>query len=348
MKELIRARARELGFDACRFSSALAPPYAEHFRRWLAQGRHGTMGYLERTVAKRMDPALVLAGVRSVVSVAASYHRDGKEAGGDGQGPRGVVARYARAADYHDVLAPELATLAACIGTLGGPHIRSLWYVDTGPVLEKSLAGRAGIGFVGKHTNLVARDLGNWFVLGEILTTVDLEPDPPEPNRCGTCTRCVEACPTGAIDAPFHLDARRCISYLTIEFRGSIPAEFRSAIGDRIFGCDDCLAACPWNRFAREGRLMRQHARADLEAPSLAGLLRLDEAGFRARFADTPLLRAKRRGLLRNVCIALGNVGSPAELPDLERAAADPEPLIAEHASWAIGAIRERFEHAAR
>jgi epoxyqueuosine reductase len=204
------------------------------------------------------------------------------------------------------------------------------------------LAERAGLGFVGKHTNLISRKLGNWIFLSEIITTLELKPDGSEKNHCGKCTRCISACPTAAITAPFQLDARRCISYLTIELKGAIPIEFRRAIGNRIYGCDDCLAACPWNRFAREGQLMKAHARNDLDAPDLIELLSLDDAGFKKRFAGSPILRTKRRGLLRNVCVALGNVGDASALPALERARQDVEPLIAEHAAWAIGEIRLR------
>jgi epoxyqueuosine reductase len=208
--------------------------------------------------------------------------------------------------------------------------------VDTGPLLERDFAQRAGLGFVGKHTNVISRQLGNWIFLAEIITTLELEPDAPENNHCGNCVRCLAACPTNAITAPFQLDARRCISYLSIELKGSIPVELRPAIGNRIFGCDDCLAACPWNRFAREGNLMKTHARPELAAPDLIELLQLDEARFKSRFASTPVLRTKRRGLLRNVCVALGNIGGTSALPALQRAAGDSEPLIAEHARWAI------------
>ena len=253
------------------------------------------------------------------------------------------MARYARYADYHDVLVEPLKQLSAFVDEIGGSGTRSLWYVDTGPVLERDLAQRAGLGFVGKHTNLISRSLGNWFFLAEILTTLALEPDTAEHNHCGSCTRCLTACPTQALPAPFTLDARRCISYLTIELKGSIPVELRPLIGDRIYGCDDCLAACPWNRFAREGQLMKAHARPDLIRPDLLALLALDAAAFKAKFAGSPVLRTKRRGLLRNVCVALGNVGDASALPALERAAADPEPLIAEHAIWALSQISERL-----
>ncbi|MFO1478331.1 MAG: tRNA epoxyqueuosine(34) reductase QueG [Verrucomicrobiota bacterium] len=336
-RESIRAGALELGFDACRFTAASAPDHAEQFRRWLGEKRHGDMAWMERNASKRSNPDLVLPGIRSVIVLAASYHAphpaDAPPAAA------GVIARYARFRDYHDVLSERLKSLTTFVNELGGSDTRSLWYVDTGPILERDLAQRAGLGFVGKHTNLISRRLGNWFFISEILTTLELEPDVSESNHCGSCTRCLAACPTAAITAPFELDARRCISYLTIESKGPIPEELRPAIGNRIYGCDDCLAVCPWNRFAREGALMREHRREDLAAPDLLELLALDEAGFRRRFEGTPILRLKRRGLLRNVCVALGNTGNPTALPALERAASDPEPLIASHARWAIDRI---------
>ncbi len=310
------------------------------------------MHYLARNAAKRVDPQLVLPGVRSVLTLAVSYHEGGAARAASpehqpatpaaGSSSAGVIARYARRSDYHDVLAGPLRQLTAFAAELGGPATRSLWYVDTGPVLERDLAQRAGIGFVGKHTNLISRRLGNWFLLAEILTTLELEPDAAEKNRCGSCTRCLAACPKQAITAPFELDARRCISYLTIELKGSIPVEFRPRIGRRIFGCDDCLEVCPWNRFAVSSRLLSATHRPDLAALDLLELLSLDDTAFKARFAGTPLLRAKRRGLLRNVCVALGNTGGSEALPALSKAATDPEPLIAEHARWAIDTIEHR------
>jgi epoxyqueuosine reductase len=344
MKDRIRARALELGFEACRFTTAAPPDHAAQFGDWLAAGHHGEMTWLARTTPRRTDPRQVLPGARSVICLASSYAAESARSDASGEVPpagavRGVVARYARFADYHDVLAGPVRALVEFVNQLGGPGTHSLGYVDTGPVLERDLAQRAGLGFIGKHTNLISRGLGNWFFLAEILTTLDLAPDPPEPNRCGTCTRCLAACPTGAIRAPFVLDARRCISYLTIELKGPIPVELRPAIGRRIFGCDDCLEVCPWNRFARAGRLLREHVRADLAVPDLIEWLALDGAAFKARFAGTPLLRAKRRGLLRNVCVALGNAGDPRALPALHRAAADPDPLIAEHARWALARL---------
>jgi epoxyqueuosine reductase len=339
MKEVLRQQACELGFDDCRVTTADAPAFAARFTQWLAEGRHGEMAYLERNAPKRVDPLQVLAGARSIITLAASYH--------DPSARSGLIARYARYRDYHDVLSERLKQLTEFVNKLGGEGARSLWYVDTGPLLERELAQRAGLGFIGKHTNLISRQLGNWILLSEIITTLPLEPDEPEKNHCGSCTRCLAACPTAAITAPFELDARRCISYLTIELKGAIPVELRPAIGDRVFGCDDCLQVCPWNRFAREGQMMKAHARPDLAQPDLLELLSLDEAGFKRCFAGTPMLRAKRRGLVRNACVALGNIGDEKALPALRKAATDPEPLIAEHAAWAVERIQTRSQRAA-
>ncbi|MDB6125690.1 MAG: tRNA epoxyqueuosine(34) reductase QueG [Pedosphaera sp.] len=347
MKSAIQQRAQELGFDDCRIATASPPATATQFERWIASHHHGEMAYLERNAHKRVDPQQVLTDAKSIISLAVSYEPTGRESDIPHSALRtphfpGLVARYARYSDYHDIIAEPLKTLTDFINQLGGEGTRSLWYVDTGPLLERDIAQRAGLGFVGKHTNVISRRLGNWIFLSEIITTLKLEPDAPEKNHCGSCTRCISACPTGAITAPFQLDARRCISYLTIELKGSIPIEFRPAIGNRIYGCDDCLAACPWNRFAQEGQMMQPHSRPDLTAPDLLELLSLDDAGFKQKFAGTPMLRTKRRGLLRNICVALGNVGDASALPALIRASQDAEPLIAEHARWAIEQINLR------
>ena len=341
MKEKIRQRALALGFDDCRFTSASAPASAKRFQNWLAKKNHGEMDWLERNSEKRVEPQKVLTNAKSVIVLAASYENLNSKSKIKNQ-KSGIVARYAQFDDYHEILGAKLRLLARFVDELGGANSRSLWYVDTGPLLERDLAQRGGIGFVGKHTNLISRKLGNWIFLAEILTTLELEPDPPEKNHCGKCSRCISACPTEAITAPFQLDARKCISYLTIELKGSIPIEFRKAIGNRIYGCDDCLAVCPWNRFAHEGKLMKQHARADLNSPDLIELLSLDEKQFKSRFAGSPILRTKRRGFLRNVCVALGNVGDESALPALEKSARDSEPLIADHALWAISEIESR------
>jgi epoxyqueuosine reductase len=352
VKAPIQERARELGFDDCRFTTALPPDTSAHFERWLATRCHGEMAYLARNAHKRVNPQLVLQHARSIITLAVSYADDSVPSSDPVPSPQfrglssesasGTIARYARFTDYHDVIGERLKSLTLFVNELGGEGTRSLWYIDTGPFLERDLAQRSGLGFIGKHTNLISRKLGNWMFLAEIITTLELAPDAPGQNRCGTCVRCLAACPTQAITAPFQLDARRCISYLTIELKGSIPVELRGAIGNRIYGCDDCLTVCPWNRFAQEGKLMKAQARPEFAQPELLELLALDEAGFKNRFANTPILRAKRRGLLRNVCVALGNVGDERALPALRRAAEDPEPLIAEHASWALEQVRGR------
>ncbi len=341
MKAAIRQRALELEFDDCRFTTAAVPASAEKFQNWLTGKQHGEMTWLERSAPKRIDPLKVLPGAKSIICLAASYEIEIPNS--ELRTPNsGLVARYARFSDYHEVLGEQLKVLTEFVNQLGGDGTRSLWYVDTGPLLERDFAQRAGLGFIGKHTNVISRQLGNWILIGEIITTLELEPDAAEKNHCGRCVRCIAACPTNAITAPFQLDARSCISYLTIEMKGSIPVELRPAIGNRIFGCDDCLAACPWNRFAREGKMMKAHVRPELAAPDLIELLQLDDAGFKSRFAGTPILRAKRRGLRRNVCVALGNTGDESALPALEKAAGEAEPLIAEHAQWAIAQIESR------
>ena len=338
MKAALQLRAAELGFDACRVTSAAPPESAHHLASWLAAGNHGAMNWLERNAARRSDPQQVLPGVRSIVTLAASYHQ-GEQPDVAGGRPIGIVARYARYRDYHDVLGERLKTLAAFLDRLGGQGTRSLWYVDTGPVLERDLAQRAGLGFIGKHTNVISRSLGNWFFLAEILTTLELPPDEPERNRCGSCARCIEACPTRAITAPFVLDARRCISYLTIELKGSIPVEFRPAIGNRIFGCDDCLAVCPWNKFAQEAREMSLRAREELRAPGLAELAGLDDAAFRARFRKSPVKRIGRDRFLRNVLTAIGNSNTPHLAQSAKNLLADESPLVRGAAVWALSRL---------
>jgi epoxyqueuosine reductase len=356
MKEAIFERAKILGFDDCRVTDAQPPETGRMFERWLEEHRHGEMAYLLRNAHKRVDPQKVLNGARSILTLAVSYSSisDSQPSTGKPEttlrtaGAKdlfsGTIARYARYQDYHEVIGTRLRELAEFIDKLGNPGTRSLWYIDTGPLLERDLAQRAGLGFIGKHTNLISRKLGNYFFLGEILTTLELSPDNPESNRCGSCTRCINACPTGAIPMPFQLDARRCISYLTIELKGSIPVKLRPLIGNRIYGCDDCLEVCPWNRFAREGKMMKAHARPDLTTADLLELIAIDEETFARRFTHTPMARTRRRGLVRNCCVALGNVGDARALPALAKAAADPEPVIAEHAQWAIDQIQSRLE----
>lgn len=337
LKQQLLARADALGFDSCRIAPAGAPRHVGKFQDWLRDGAAGEMQWLQRSEAKRTDPQQVLPGARSVVVVALSYWQGpDKRPGG---GSRGRIARYAWGDDYHDVMLEKLAALDELLRAHGGTQ---KCYVDTGPVLERDFAAEAGTGWHGKSTMLLNAHLGTWFFLGEILTTLELPPDGPQPARCGSCTRCITACPTGAITEPHRVDARRCISYLTIELKGSIPLEFRPLIGDRIYGCDTCLDVCPWNRFALVSREAAFAARPATTEMQLRDYLYLSNEQFAALFRNSPIKRIKRRGLLRNVCVALGNVGTVEDLPALRRAAADPEPLIAEHARWAIERIAER------
>ena len=334
IREQVVALSRELGFDLCRFAQADVPVHAGAFRDWLDQGAGGEMSYLSRNAEKRCDPQQVLSGAKTVIVLALNYFQ------GDRTGKNhGRIARYAWGEDYHQVIERKLDAIDRFLRRSGGVQ---KCYVDTGPMLERDHAAAAGIGWHGKSTMLLNRELGTWFFLAEILTTLEFEADPSQPDRCGTCTRCVEACPTGAITAPHRVDARRCISYLTIELKDSIPVELRPLIGDRIYGCDDCLDACPWNRFARVSRETAFQLPAEIAALPLRDYLALDEEKFRALFRKSPIKRTKRRGLLRNVCVALGNVGEADDLPALEKAATDREPLIAEHARWAIEQIRQR------
>ena len=332
--------ARELGFDACRVARCETPAHALEFRSWISTGAAGDMAWMERGAEKRCDPQLVLAGAKSVVVLSMNYFQ-GSDTAALPSRSHGRIARYAWGDDYHEIIEPKLRRLDEFLQQHGGTQ---KCYVDTGPVLERDFAAEAGAGWHGKSTMLVDQRLGTWFFLAEILTTLELPVDEPQAARCGTCTRCITACPTGAITEAHRLDARRCISYLTIELKGPIPLPLRPLIGDRIYGCDTCLDVCPWNRFAAVSRELAFAARPATAAMQLRDYLALDDVGFRALFRGSPIKRIKRRGFLRNVCVALGNVGTADDLPALERAAADPEPLIAEHAAWAIGQIRQREE----
>jgi epoxyqueuosine reductase len=342
LKREIVGRARALGFDSCKVTAAVPPRHGDEFRAWLREGAAGEMEWMGRGEAKRNDPQQVLAGVRSVIVVALNYWQ-GEEPKRLPEAPIGRIARYAWGDDYHEVMLRKLEKLSAFLSEHGG---RQKCYVDTGPILERDYAAEAGIGWHGKSTMLIDPKLGTWFFLAEILTTLDLPADAPQEPRCGSCQRCITACPTGAITEPHRLDARRCISYLTIELKGSIPLELRPLIGDRIYGCDDCLDACPWNRFASVSREASFAAGPAIGMP-LRDYLALDETEFRNLFRGSPIKRIKRRGFLRNVCVALGNVGNRDDLPALERAAADPEPLVAEHANWAIRQIQTRLSEPA-
>ena len=333
IKSALLAKAQALGFDDCRVAPALPAAHRALFEQWIAEGKHGDMAWMARNVERRTDPRVVLPGARSVIVLALNYYQ--------GSGPENDyrIARYAWNDDYHDLIEKKLRELDAFLTSQGGTQKP---YVDTGPVLERDFASEAGLGWGGKSTMQIHRHLGTWFFLADILTTLDLPADTPAKDMCGKCTRCIDACPTQAITAPRRMDARRCISYLTIESKGSIPLEFRRAIGDRIYGCDACLDACPWNRHAQESREATFQARETVFSKSLRDFLALTEDEFRALFAKSPIKRIKRPAFLRNVCVALGNGGRWDDLPALEAAAADPHPLIAEHAAWAIAEIRQR------
>jgi epoxyqueuosine reductase len=335
LKKEVIAFAHELGFDSCRVAACAPPPHATEFRNWLGEGVAGEMHYMERGEERRCNPQKILPGAQSIIVVALNYFQSDAIRCSRQTAPTGKIARYAWGDDYHDVIAAKLGKIDDFLGQFDG---RQKCYVDTGPVLERDHAAEAGIGWHGKSTMLIDPRLGTWFFLGEILTTLDLPPDDPQPDRCGRCERCIKACPTGAITAPHKLDPRRCISYLTIELKGGIPLELRPLIGDRIFGCDDCLDACPWNRFAKVSNEIAFAARSTMNM-ALRDYLELNDVEFRNLFRNSPIRRIKRRGFLRNVCVALGNVGDESDLAALSEAASDPEPLISEHAVWAIEQI---------
>ena len=345
LREDVTKLARELGFDLCRFARSNEAEHALEFRDWLKSGAAGEMNYLPRSEDRRCDPTSVLPGAKSVIVLAVNYFQGASvpiRRGRQTPTADGRIARYAWGEDYHPLVTKKLRAIDEFLQANGGSQ---KCYVDTGPVLERDHGAAAGIGWHGKSTMLLNRELGTWFFLAEILTTLEFAPDAPQPNRCGTCTRCITACPTGAITAPHRLDARRCISYLTIELKGSIPLELRPLMGDRIYGCDDCLDACPWNRFARVSRETAFQMEPKIAAMRLRDYLDLDEEKFHALFCNSPIKRTKRRGLLRNVCVALGNVGTADDLPALRQAAGDSEPLIAEHAAWAIDQIQKRQKY---
>ena len=333
-KALIRAEAARLGFDAVGFTRASLPTEMRaRLDAFLAAGRHGTMRWLAERAAQRAHPQALWPEAVSVIALGMSYApaRDPMET--LARREVGTISVYARGRDYHDVVKGRLKQLGQFLHARFGADLKV--FVDTAPVMEKPLAAQAGIGWQGKHTNLVSRRHGSWLFLGEIYTTLDLPPDPPHPDRCGSCRRCLDICPTDAFPAPYQLDATRCISYLTIEHDGPIPEGLRAAIGNRIYGCDDCLAVCPWNRFATAAREAKLHAREELNAPRLADLARLDDAAFRALFAGSPIKRSGRGRFVRNVLIAIGNSGDPALRPIAQDLAQDPDPVVAEAARWA-------------
>jgi epoxyqueuosine reductase len=336
VKERLVARALEEGFakvGVCRPDAV--PEAAGRLRAFLAEGRHGQMGWMEEREGWRGNPAALWPEARSVVMLAEAYTPEVDPMAGLSQRDRGVVSVYAQGKDYHDLVKRRLKRLGRWLVDVSGAGIKV--FVDTAPVMEKPLAQAAGLGWQGKHTNLLGRDLGNWVFLGAIFTTLELEPDAPEVSHCGSCTACLDICPTAAFPAPYRLDARRCISYLTIEHRGPVDPGLRGLMGNRIYGCDDCLAVCPWNKFAVAAREIGYQPRVGL--PELAELAALDDAGFRARFAGSPIKRIGRDRFVRNVLYAIGNSGLAGLRPVAAGLVGDPDPAVADAARWALGRL---------
>ncbi|MGD1016428.1 MAG: tRNA epoxyqueuosine(34) reductase QueG [Roseiarcus sp.] len=348
----LRAKARDLGFDACRVAAPNLPPSArEGLAAWLAAGAHGDMGWMAETFARRADPRLLWPEARSVVMLAMNYGPAVDPLEALRHKSRAAISVYARRRDYHDVIKGRLKTLGFWLAAAARPERAQVKvFVDTAPVMEKPLAAAAGLGWQGKHTNLVSREFGSWLFLGAIFTDLALPADAAESDHCGVCRACLDVCPTRAFPAPYRLDARRCISYLTIEHKGAIAPEFRAAIGNRIYGCDDCLAVCPWNKFARAGREAKLAERENLAHPPLAELAALDEAGFRRRFAGGPIKRIGHARFLRNVMIAIGNSDDPALIAAARAGLAAESPLARAMAVWALARLcpAEEFSALAR
>ena len=337
-KDLLEARALAEGFSKLRICAPDAVPEAAgRLRAFLAAGRQGQMGWMADREEWRGNPAALWAEARSVIMLAEVYTPEGDPMAGLGQPDRGVVSVYAQGKDYHDLVKRRLKRLGRWLLDAAGGEIKV--FVDTAPVMEKPLAQAAGLGWQGKHTNLLARDLGSWFFLGAIFTTLDLPKDAPEVSHCGTCTACLDACPTAAFPAPYQLDARRCISYLTIEHKGPVEDSLRPLLGNRIYGCDDCLAACPWNKFAAAAREIGYQAKVGL--PELAELAGLDDAAFRRRFAGSPIKRIGRDRMLRNVLYAIGNSGQPALAAAALAHLDDPDAAVADAARWAVNRLQQ-------
>ena len=346
LEEAIRAEAARLGFVACGFTRADSVlPAGMELKRWIEAGRHGAMGWMEERAHHRVSPLALWPEAKSAIALGMSYAPTSDPLALAGHPDLGRISVYAQGGDYHKTVKKALKALARFIVEQAPSELKV--FVDTAPVMEKPLAQAAGIGWQGKHTNLVSREHGSWMFLGVILTSLELASDTPaqEGRHCGSCTRCLDACPTSAFDGPHRIDARRCISYLTIEHDGSIPEEFRRPMGNRIYGCDDCLAVCPWNRFAEAGAANRAFLpRAELAAPRLADLLALDDDAFREMFAGSPIKRIGVKRMIRNCLIAAGNSGDPALIPAVRNYLGDPDPVIAEAAAWAWAQLRPSAE----
>lgn len=345
LKAALADEARALGFDAVGVTDPDAiADIARHFRVFLDQGAHGDMDWLAASPERRMDPRVLWPGVRSVIMLGVNYGPDENPLEILQHRARGAISVYAQGDDYHDVIKKRLKALARWLVAQSNTEVKV--FVDTAAVMEKPLAQAAGLGWQGKHTNLVSREFGSWLFLGAIFTAAELPRDKAEIDHCGSCQACLDICPTAAFPAPYKLDARRCISYLTIENKGPIPQEFRKAIGNRIYGCDDCLAACPWNKFAQQGRETKLAARDALRAPPLAELVRLDDAAFRALFAKSPVKRIGRDRFIRNVLTAIGNANDDTLAVEAKRLLDDTSPLVRGAAVWALSQLmaREKFE----
>jgi epoxyqueuosine reductase len=337
LKIALKEEARKLGFVECGVTGA-EHDFGAALYDWLEDGNHGEMAWMETRCGQRRGPTALWREAKSVIALGMSYAPNGDPLAGLAERSRGNISVYARGRDYHDTIKSALKALARWLVEAGGGELKV--FVDTAPVMEKPLAQAAGLGWQGKHTNLVSREHGSWLFLGAIMTTLELPPDPAHKDRCGSCDACQRACPTDAFPAPYRLDARRCISYLTIEHKGAIPLEFRRAMGNRIYGCDDCLAVCPWNKFADSAAAnIAFAARAELALPALADLLALDDSAFRQVFSGSPIKRIGRDQMVRNAAIAAGNSGDAALVSRLQLLTDDPDPVVAEAARWALGEL---------
>ncbi|SCX21133.1 tRNA epoxyqueuosine(34) reductase QueG [Agrobacterium rosae] len=340
LTDFVRSEALSLGFDLCRITAPDSIPQApERLREFIDNGFHGTMGWMEETQERRADPKTLWGDVRSVVMFGLNYGPDEDPRGILEQRDKGAISVYARNRDYHDVIKGRLKEIATRFAARAGEDVKV--FVDTAPVMEKPLAAAAGLGWQGKHTNLVSRTHGSWLFLGSMFTTAELQRDEAERDHCGSCRACLDACPTNAFPAPYKIDARRCISYLTIEHKGPIPSEFRPMIGNRIYGCDDCLAACPWNKFAASASEMKLQARDDLKEPSIAFLLTLDDAAFRSFFSGSPVKRIGRNRFVRNVLIAAGNSGDGGFIEQCQTLTKDSSPEVRAMAVWALSRLMD-------
>ena len=335
LKAALITHARDLGFDAVNIASpASIGPAGERLMTFLAEGRHGDMDWMQETAERRRDPRILWPQVKSIVMLGMSYAPQSNPLDALAQASNGAISVYAQGRDYHDVVKSRLKTLARWLYAESGQDVKV--FVDTAPLMEKPLAQAAGLGWQGKHTNLVSRSHGSWLFLGAIASLADLQPDEAEQDHCGSCRRCLDVCPTGAFPAPYQLDARRCIAYLTIEYKGHIAKAFRPAIGNRVFGCDDCLSVCPWNKFAEASREAKFAAVEGADMPRLADLLALDDEGFRSRFRGTPVKRTGHDRFLRNALIAAGNAKDPELVPLVKRHLDAASPLVRAMAVWAL------------